>query len=1030
MNGRIPRILFDPRDYELLGIVNDVLNHNESFIYLRNLLYPYLHPRGIKELAASRGLRIAYAAARLLESLEVGQAEERLTALRCLRDEVMHSGDSPMPNNTARVLLEIMKELVRTRDNKLRQLELAHDFRTATTGKPRIIRALLKRYYLLEMPEEWNQVTFDEHVHDSNTKGRKSPSHLIMDAWIKGIRHLTVIYYNHVPSKAAEELLEAAEIMGTTVRIGVEFSARFHGRYVQLFYVPRGFSDAKDFLAFLEEPRIKAFMGEGKKASEYQQQYVFAILQEFNRRHRIEINETYGVELLPLGQAEFLSFVGAGQASILHLAKFIHIHLVPAMLARVEKLRERFREADREEKRQLEQTVEKMNGLDSEALVELYLRPAQNSNIPDPHVPRDGPEVPELLTLTPCQLLDRLSHLHSGYRITLNLSNLTIEDVLELLYDCKGAISHLEIFNLKDYTAGKTTHCHEINELQRNINSGNIVALKRHIRGIIQQMEATQANETERIEKFKEILHNIAALRGYYKHAPLKSRIGSDSTGHSRRLHGMGLAITDTLPTRAQKEIELATGSPRLIIPVNTVAHLRRTDIPRPGCSQLGICRMLYRIPGLRLLGQKHQQDWVVQDSSTRIVSRGNIVSLGGVNEEVGNGLRIEAPQPGPSKAKISWEHLNSVLKNALKVLIGFVPAFTTFFLTKDWWLLAYFGAFIWFGITGLRNILQSVLGAGGIRRSPLLKWDSYVSWDRLSDSLLYTGFSVPLLDFVVKTVILDRSFGITTATNPVVLYTVMAIANGLYISSHNVWRGLPRGAAIGNLFRSLLSIPLAIILNAATGQILGSCGVEKIADVLQKWAAIISKTASDCVAGVIEGMADRYRYIRIREGDYAGKLAQFFDTYAQLELVFSEADVLQLLESPKNFMLKVSAEARDLEKIIIINALDLLYFWMYQPRARSVLCSLLQKMSHEERQILLRSQAVLLRKKEVSQLLVNGIVGKKFSHALSFYLDRSEEYLEVLEKVAYRPCTKDRLLWLPNQLKKTCEAAFGIKSG
>jgi hypothetical protein len=696
----------------------------------------------------------------------------------------------------------------------------------------------------------------------------------------------------------------------------------------------------------------------------------------------------------------------------------------------VEGLRERFKEADSEEKKQIGLLVEAMNSLDSEALVERYLRPAQNSNIPDPHVPRDGPEIPELLTLTPCKLMDCLSHLHSGYRITLNLSNLTVEDVLELLYDCKGGISHLEIFNLKDFTSGKTIHHHEINELQTNLNEGNIVALKRHIRGIIHRMEATDENDVDRIAKFKEILHNIAGLRSYYKNAPIKSKIGSDSTGHSRRLHGMGLAITDTLPRRAQKEIMSSTGSPRLIIPVNIDAYLRTTYIPPSGCSESRICRMLRQIPGLRLLGRKHQDDWVVQESSTRIVSHGNIVTLGGVNEEVGNGLCIEAPQTEPPKVKVSWKYLNSVIKNSLKVLIGLVPAFMTFFLTKDWWLLAYFGAFIWFGITGLRNIVQSVLGAGGIRRSPLLKWDSYVSWDRLSDSLLYTGFSVPLLDYLVKTVILDRTFGVTTATSPDILYTVMAVANGLYLASHNIWRGLPRGAVIGNLFRSILSIPLAIVLNAAVGGILGSFGVEKIADVLQKWAAIISKAASDCVAGVIEGMADRYKYIGIREGDYAGKLAQFFDTYAHLELIFSEADVLKLLESPKNFMLKVSAEARDLEKIIIINALDLLYFWMYQPRARSVLCSLLQRMSHEERQILLRSQAVLRRKREISQLLVNGIVGKKFSHALSFYLDRSEEYLDVLEKVAYRPCTKDMLLWWPKRLKKSCESALGIKPG
>ncbi|MGA2228154.1 MAG: hypothetical protein ABSH41_27285, partial [Syntrophobacteraceae bacterium] len=191
MGEEIPKILFDNRDYELLGLVNDVLDHKESLRYLKNLLYPYLHPRGIKELAASPGLRMAYAALRLLESLEAGKAVERIAALRSLRDEVMHSGEADMQKNAARVLLEIMKEMVRTRDNRLAQLKLAHDFRMAVIGKPRAIRALLRRYYLLEMPEEWNQVSFDDHVHDSNTKGRKSPSHLIMDAWIKGIRHLT-----------------------------------------------------------------------------------------------------------------------------------------------------------------------------------------------------------------------------------------------------------------------------------------------------------------------------------------------------------------------------------------------------------------------------------------------------------------------------------------------------------------------------------------------------------------------------------------------------------------------------------------------------------------------------------------------------------------------------------------------------------------------------------------------------------------------------------------------------------------------
>ena len=68
------------------------------------------------------------------------------------------------------------------------------------------MRHFLNTYHLLEMPEEWNQLTLDHHVHDANTKGRKNPTHLIMDAWIKGIRYLTVIYYNYVEPAAAREL--------------------------------------------------------------------------------------------------------------------------------------------------------------------------------------------------------------------------------------------------------------------------------------------------------------------------------------------------------------------------------------------------------------------------------------------------------------------------------------------------------------------------------------------------------------------------------------------------------------------------------------------------------------------------------------------------------------------------------------------------------------------------------------------------------------------------------------------------------
>jgi hypothetical protein len=380
----------------------------------------------------------------------------------------------------------------------------------------------------------------------------------------------------------------------------------------------------------------------------------------------------------------------------------------------------------------------------------------------------------------------------------------------------------------------------------------------------------------------------------------------------------------------------------------------------------------------------------------------GNIITLGGVQKKIDNDLWLHPPEKISTPARFSWRYMNSHLQNALKVIIGFIPAFLTFALTKDWWLLAYFGAFIWFGITGLRNIVQSVLGGGGFKRSPLLNWNDYISWTRITDSLLFTGFSVPLLDYIVKTLILDRVFGITTGSQPVLLYSFMALANGIYLSTHNILRGLPRGAVYGNFFRSILSIPIAIGFNMVIGAILGAAGVVGINLILQKWAAIISKTASDIVASIIEGLADRHKNIQARLREYTIKFAQLFDIYAQLELLYPEVQTFKILDYSVNSEPRANAEARDLEKIIMVHALDLLYFWMYQPRSRTALRRYLGTLTEDERQILVSSQFTLQRYREISQLLIDGILGLNFQRPLSFYLSRYEGYLEEVKRLIF----------------------------
>ena len=995
-------LLFDQRDRQLLRIVNEVLRKDPSRQYRRESVYPYLHPRGIKELSESKGLRIAFSIIHLLESMEAGGVDARLNALRSLRDEVLLTAAGPLPKNTARVLLQIMKELVRAHGNERRQLELAHDFRTAVSGNPRFIRAQLRRYHLLEMPEEWNQLSFDDHVHDVNTKGRKSSCHLIMDAWIKGIRRLRVIYYNCLQARIAVEVLEAARIMDIDIRIGVEFYATFRNRYVQLIWVPRGFSDAQDFLCFLAETPVAQLMAEGEQVCDYQKDYVLSVLKAFNNTHGPAIQKALGFDVPVLDQSEFLAFVGTGQPSIVHLAEFAHSRIFPLMSARVKTLQDRYAKTRQEEQLKIAHLVQTMNELDSDAILEQYLRPEKNPQIPDPHILQEGPEVPGMLKLSPREIITRLAKLHLGYRITLNLSNLRVEDVVELLYDCEGMINRLEILNLKDYAAGETEHIADIGRLQQAINLGNVIQLKRLIRIIISKLASSKDDQKkERIEKLSNILHDIATLRDFYKGAPLKARMGSDSTGRSPRVHGMGLVIENTLPLRAQKAIQRADSSrDRLPIVFRT---LKRTTIhPKSGTTPFGknLYQWLRRIPAMEFMGNRRTHDWLIEQESTHITPVGNVITLGGVLRHADNGFRLKAPVSREKSRHFSWRHLNTGLKNILKVFVGFVPAFATFALTKDWWLLGYFGAFIWFGITGLRNILQSVLGGGGIRRSPLLRWNDYVKWERLADSLLFTGFSVPLLDYVAKTLILSKGFGITTATNPLALYGFMALTNGLYLCSHNIFRGLPKGAVYGNLFRSVLSIPVALFFNWTTGGILVALQVPGVESILQKWAAIISKAASDLVAGIIEGLADRHQNIQTRIRDYRTKLDQIFETYARLELLFPEIRTMEILKSPDRVSAAKSGEVRDQEKIIIISALDLLYFWMYQPRAGSALSLLLTSLSPEERRILVGSQQILAQKEMISLLIVGGLVGKNFSKALSFYLDRFQGYLDALKKM------------------------------
>ncbi len=971
----------------MIHIVNSVYDTDNAPGYTRQLYYTYFHPLGLKELAESKGLRTAYCIVNLLESLERGEIENRLQALTGLKDDILATADGPMSKNTARVLLQVMKELVRAKGNYGKQLKLAHDFRVAAFGKPRVIRRFLESYHLIEMPEEWNQIAFDDHVHDANTSGRKSPTHLIMDAWIKGIRRLRVIYYHTIEPRFATELIQAARIMDIDLRIGIEFRAKYRGRYISFIWVSRGLPDAESFLCFLAEPRVVQFMANGKEVLRFKEKYALNLLKDFNENHLTSMCSYLGIHLEPFKPEAFLEFISPGQPSSVYLGEYIHWAALRAMRATVADWR-KAQPADAEEQESRAEFIRRMETFTVAKLLSDYLETSPYFDMFQHAIICSDTDIPERLKMTFRKIIEEISHLHPDYRITLNVGNLKPEDVLELLYEGDGAITRLESINLKNFIDREMDHIIAINQLQQAINAGSLLKLKRVVRQILLRVKvADYSDRDDRLKKLTDILYDIDTLKHLYSARPLKTRIGSDSTGKPGQGYGMGFALINTLPGLAARKITKNT-SKRRILPVQ-MEVLRRITI-----SAENRLPILATLPGIHHLFARQKTDWIFESFAFNMKHAGNIVSLDRMSRQEKNDLGARGSGDDRKGGVKSWRTLNTKVKNTLKIALGFIPAFLCFVLTKEWWLLAYFGAFIWFGITGVRNILQSVIGGGGFRRTSLMKWNDFVSWDRLADSLFYTGFSVPLLDFVIKTLLLEKGLHITMSTSPLAVYSVMALANGIYLSSHNIFRGLPKAAATGNFFRSVFSIPVAVLVNTFIAAILTFLNVPSVDTVLQKWAAIISKGASDLVAGLIEGTAERMHNVRLRERDIKAKFSHLFETYSRLEQLFPETEELRVLENANSLITSFNSEVRDLAVMIIINSLDLLYFWMYLPRAKNVMMDMFERLTPEEKVIFQQSQNLLKQEKFISRLLVDGILGDNFPKPLSFYLTNYKIYL------------------------------------
>jgi hypothetical protein len=158
----------------------------------------------------------------------------------------------------------------------------------------------------------------------------------------------------------------------------------------------------------------------------------------------------------------------------------------------------------------------------------------------------------------------------------------------------------------------------------------------------------------------------------------------------------------------------------------------------------------------------------------------------------------------------------------------------------------------------------------------------------------------------------------------------------------------------------------------------------------------VISKFSSDCVAGAVESFADRGVYIRSRLSDFARKRSDLFKLASELELAAPDTELPRLLKDGTIFRLSGVRNSTLLNRIYL-NALDLMYLWMRQPRAPQVIGKVLEKASYEERRLFEAMQHQLSHEEEVTRLLDSGILGPS-SRALSFYTHAWKLYLSELE--------------------------------
>ncbi len=955
-------LLFDRTDKDIFQQIQHLLEPAEGEGLVIDLPYGS-HAEGVIEIAACLELRVAWALKILLNSREKDEQHQRLKALERLYHDV-YSAHKGLRLNAARVLVEIMKEVFVSQDDRQRQLELIRDFREVFTGKPGIVRKHLAFYQLLEIPEDSSQLSFDDNVDNASCLGSKSACHLVLDAWIKGIRKFQVVVRNYISAHFAYELHSAAEILGVEVEIGVELPLYYHNKFIKVVWTPLGLNNPSAFSRFLRSETVLGFFKASKTVGGYHQQLVLSLLDEFDEKVRGWLEHEYGVSFKPLSKKRYQDFLGKIYPTEVNLSEFIYTSI--------------------EEQAQGDTARE----LIPELILIKYIKPlSMEMSLEPEEACKHG-----CMVSTIRELVKLLNSMALSYRLTLLTSNLHSWEIPELIYQSKGGVKAVEIFNLRDYTLASEGLIKygdgRINRFRKAVNERDITTIKLLLTEDIGEVNEREITGKEEIlAGLQRVRKNIGKLLDHYAAVHIEAAIGSGAAGRGQVFYGMGLVVQQSLSRSGLRSLKRKDNATHLDLPLGCQVYKRLEYLT---VGKGGFSGLWSRFQAF----SQRRRTWVRQTIKEVVGAayESRIVTLSG---RFGEKLRHEYEHC----RGYCWEYLNSDIKNIVKILIGFIPAFLTFYLTSEWPVLKYGGGLIWFAITGGRNVLQAILSSGGFDHRLNLSWRSLVNKKRISESLMYTGLSVPLLEYVVRVVFLKHMLGIDAGTSPMAVYSMMSAVNGVYIALHNYIRGFPTAAIVGNLFRSVLAVPVSLLLSSVFQEGLILLQVVNVDNIISQWSAVISKAASDTIACLIEGLADRSAYLALRSREVSEIKVKFLRLCERIELMLPSRSLSEVLGDPVQLQDAAdSAKSSTVEELVLLY-LDLMYFWYNKPRARSSISLGLKEVGAEEKLLFKEALGLLTDEDLVARSLQRFGGAKGIEQVMGYYRENKERFAQGFNK-------------------------------